>query len=200
MLKRAAQRGRNRSGPRADFGGRTIRVVPHHHASRVARQALRRFRGNVRAVLEHRLARRIAIGEHRRVDIDDDLVAFSRRTGIELEVKRRFSNEHQRVGQLLGPGRRIGDDTALHVEIDDRFCGSVGASPPVEACRRGILGDRTRQPRGHFEMCQEQTSRYTPTDIFDTVAPAAVAPSSLSRTAAAVIPARFPDRLSVVQS
>src|SRR5882724_974532 len=56
MLKRASQRGRNRAGARADFGDLAIGVVAHHHAGRIARQALRRSRGNVRAALEDGLA------------------------------------------------------------------------------------------------------------------------------------------------
>ncbi len=42
-----------RDGPcsGADLDDPAIRGVPHHHPARIARQALRRFRGNVRPVL-----------------------------------------------------------------------------------------------------------------------------------------------------
>ena len=57
MVQHAPERGRNGPGTGADLFDPAIRSVPHHHPARVARQALRRFRGNVRAVLEDRLPR-----------------------------------------------------------------------------------------------------------------------------------------------
>ena len=41
--------------------------MTHHHAARVARNALRRFRGNARPILEDRLTRRVGIGQDRGV-------------------------------------------------------------------------------------------------------------------------------------
>src|SRR5438034_5176958 len=57
VVEHAPERGRNRPGTGADLFDPAIRSVPHHHPARVARQAPRRFRGNVRAVLEDRLPR-----------------------------------------------------------------------------------------------------------------------------------------------
>jgi hypothetical protein len=76
--------------------------MSHHHAARVARQAPRRFRGNVRAVLEHRLAGLIGIHERRRIDVDDDLVSLPRGAGIDAVVQRRLREQRQRVRLLLG--------------------------------------------------------------------------------------------------
>ena len=56
MLKRAPESRRDRARPGADFHHSPVLVVPHHHPARVARQPLRRFRGNVRAALQHRLS------------------------------------------------------------------------------------------------------------------------------------------------
>ena len=53
MLERAAQGRWNRARPGPDLHGAPLLVVPHHHPARVARQPLRRFRGNARPVLEH---------------------------------------------------------------------------------------------------------------------------------------------------
>src|SRR3989442_545385 len=76
VLKRAAQRGRNGARARADLGDLAIGVVAHHHAGRIARQALRRSRGNVRATLEDRLATRIGVRQHRGIDVDHDLITL----------------------------------------------------------------------------------------------------------------------------
>jgi hypothetical protein len=43
VMQRAPQRWGNGSRPRADFHDVSVRVVPHHHPARVARQAARRF-------------------------------------------------------------------------------------------------------------------------------------------------------------
>jgi hypothetical protein len=60
--------------------------VPQHHAACIARKALARFRGNARAVFEHALAGLIGVGQHRRVDVNDDLIALARSSGIESLV------------------------------------------------------------------------------------------------------------------
>src|SRR5438445_9681267 len=67
MVQHAPERGRNGPGTGADLFDPAIRSVPHHHPGRVAGQAPRRFRGNVRAVLEDRLPRRLRVGQHRRI-------------------------------------------------------------------------------------------------------------------------------------
>src|SRR5262249_36872550 len=52
MVQRATYRWRNRPGSRTDFDDAPVRVVPHHDPGRIAREALRRYRGNVRAAVE----------------------------------------------------------------------------------------------------------------------------------------------------
>ena len=107
VVERAPQGRRNRPRPGPDLHGAPVLVVPHHHAARVARQALRRFRGNARAVLEHGLAGLIRIGERRCVDMDHDLVALARRAGIEPVGEGRLRDQGQRVGLLLRHGRAL---------------------------------------------------------------------------------------------
>jgi hypothetical protein len=68
VLERPSYRGRDRAGTRADLHEAPRIVFPHHHPRGVACQALRRFPGNARPVLDHRLAGLIRVGEHRRVD------------------------------------------------------------------------------------------------------------------------------------
>ena len=95
-------------GP-ADLDDTTIETVPHHHPARVARQAPRRFRGNVGAIFEDGLAGLIGIGEGRGIDVDDDLVPLSRGAGIYSRVEGRLREQAQRVRLLLvrcAPGVR----------------------------------------------------------------------------------------------
>ena len=75
--------------------------MAHDDTTRIARQALRRFRGNVRAVLDDRLPGRIGIREHRRIDVDHDLIAFTRRPWIDSVVQGRLGDECERVRFLL---------------------------------------------------------------------------------------------------
>jgi hypothetical protein len=82
-------------------------IVPHHHPAGVARQALRRFRGNARAVLEDGLARLIRVRQYRGVDVNHHLVPLSRRAGIEPVVEGRLREQGQRVRLLLGHGRGV---------------------------------------------------------------------------------------------
>ena len=101
MLKSSPQCRRDRPRPGADLEQATILVVPHDDAAGVARQAPGRFRGNVYAVLEHRLTGLIWIGQSRGVDVDHDLMAFARRAGIHPVMQDRFRDEGQCVGALL---------------------------------------------------------------------------------------------------
>jgi hypothetical protein len=39
------------------------------------------------AVLQHRLARLIGIGQHGRIDVDDDLVPLARGAGVQVVVQ-----------------------------------------------------------------------------------------------------------------
>jgi hypothetical protein len=55
--------------------------VAHDDATGVARQPPRRFCSNVLAVLEGRLPRLIRVNQRRRIDMDDHLVAVTRRAG-----------------------------------------------------------------------------------------------------------------------
>jgi len=81
-------------------------VVAHHHPACVARQALGRFRGNARAVLEHGLARLIRIGQHLGIHVDHDLIALARGAGIEV-VEGRLREQGQGIGLLLGQRGRF---------------------------------------------------------------------------------------------
>jgi len=74
VVERAPQRRRDRPRPGPDFQEAPVRVVAHHHPAGVARQAPRRFRGNVRPVLEDRLAGLLRVREHRGIDVDHHLV------------------------------------------------------------------------------------------------------------------------------
>jgi len=84
IVERSTQGRGNRPGPGTDLQQAPIVVVAHHHPTRVARQALGRFRRNARAVLEQGLARLIRIGQHLGVDVDHHLVALARGAGIEV--------------------------------------------------------------------------------------------------------------------
>ena len=99
----------NRPCPGADFNGVTVCVVPHHYSARVARQAAGRFRRNARPTFEDRLTRRVGIDEDRSVNVDDDLVALTRRTGMDTVVERGLGEQCQGIRLLLGHrGRFLG--------------------------------------------------------------------------------------------
>jgi len=51
VMERPPEGRRDRARSSRDLYDTTIESVPHHHAARIARQAPRRFRGNVRPVL-----------------------------------------------------------------------------------------------------------------------------------------------------
>jgi len=90
MLKRSAQRRRNRSGSRSQLGEPSVCIVAHHHPTRITREASGRFRRNVCAVLEDGLARLIRIREYLRIHMNDDLVALTRRPGIQTLMEGRL--------------------------------------------------------------------------------------------------------------
>ena len=90
MVERAPYRRRDRARMRADFDDTAVTAVLHYHAARVARQAPGSFRRNARAVFEEGLAGLTGVGEDRRIDVDDDLVALSLGAGIEVVVKGRL--------------------------------------------------------------------------------------------------------------
>src|SRR2546425_12798931 len=107
VMERRPEGRRDRARSSRDLYDTTIETVPHHHAARVARQAPRRFRGNVRPVLEDGLAGLIGIGEGRGIDVDDHLVSLSWRAGIYSRVEGRLREQAQRVRLLLGHGGRF---------------------------------------------------------------------------------------------
>ena len=131
MQQRATQRRRNRPGAGPDFDDPPLVVVAHDHPARVAGQAPRRFRGNVAPFFQRGLAGLRRIREHRRVDVDHDLVALARDARVDRVMERRLREQGQRVGLLLGPGRRrqggIGRGRA-----------GRGARPLVQRLARGV--------------------------------------------------------------
>jgi hypothetical protein len=90
VVERAPQRRRNRPRSRPDLHDAPVRIVSHHHPGCVARQAPRRFRGNVCATLEDGLTRLIRVRQHRSIDVDHDLVSLCRRAGIHPVVEGRL--------------------------------------------------------------------------------------------------------------
>jgi len=82
-------------------------VMAHPHAAGVAREALRRFRGNAHSVFEDGLPWMLGLRQHGRIDVHHHLIAFTRRTRVEPVVQRRFREERQGIGPLLWCGRRL---------------------------------------------------------------------------------------------
>jgi hypothetical protein len=114
VVERAPDRRRNRARPSADLDDLTLRVVQHDHPTRIAREALGRFCGNVRPAIEDGLARRLAIGQHRGVDVNDDLVALAWGARVEIVMERGLREKSQRVSLLLfDRGRFCGGNYAL---------------------------------------------------------------------------------------
>jgi hypothetical protein len=83
--------------PSAECDGPGLGVVPHHHSSRIASQALGRSCRNARAAFEHRLARRTGIRQHRGIDVNHDLVSLPRSARIHSAVEAGFGDQRQRV-------------------------------------------------------------------------------------------------------
>jgi hypothetical protein len=108
--------------------------VPHDHTARVAREALRRLRGNVAHLFEHGLAGLRRVREHRRIDMDHNLVPLTRRSRVERVMQRRLAQQGQRVHVLLAPGGR------LHRRIGgaERLAGV--SRPLMERLEGGIEG------------------------------------------------------------
>src|SRR5256714_15150830 len=77
MLRRLAYRRGNRPCSRPDLDRPAVSVVGHEHATGVARDASRVFRGTM-TPLQGRLAGLIRIGQHRGGDVNDHLVAAAR--------------------------------------------------------------------------------------------------------------------------
>src|SRR5712692_4006177 len=107
MLERAPQRRRDRPGAGADFDQAPGLVMPHDDPARVARQTLRRSRGNAYPVLEDRLSALVRIREDGGVDVLHDLIALTGRARIDPLMERRLRDERERVRPLLLHGRHI---------------------------------------------------------------------------------------------
>ena len=88
----------------------------HHYATRVARQTLRRFRGNARAVFENGLTRRVRVGQHRGVDVDHHLKTLSGCAWIDAVMQGRLREQRQRVGLLLRHRRRFRGNVERRIE------------------------------------------------------------------------------------
>jgi len=100
MLKRLAYRRRDRPCSRPDLDHPAVSVVGHEHATGVARDASRVFRGTM-TPLQGRLARLIRIGQHLGIDVNHHLIALARGAGIEV-VKGRLREQGQCIGLMLG--------------------------------------------------------------------------------------------------
>jgi len=97
--------------------------MPHHDPARVARQPLRRSRGNARPVLQHRLPG--LLRQDRGIHVDHHLVPLPRRPGIEVVMQCRLGQQGQRVGLLLRASR------SLRGRVGGRQDGFVGPAPLV---------------------------------------------------------------------
>ena len=90
MVQRAPQRRGNGPRPHPDLHDAPVLIVSHHHAARVARQAPRRFRGDVDPLFEHGLDGLLRVRQRRRVDVNHHLVPLARGAGIEPVMQRRL--------------------------------------------------------------------------------------------------------------
>ena len=110
-------------------------VVAHDHPRRVARQTPGRFRGNVDAVLNHRLAGGARVCQDGGIDVDDDVIALARSAGIDAAMEGRLGDERQGVGLLLiQRGMVLADD------------------PPRQRERRST-GEKERRPVVQRRSC-----------------------------------------------
>ena len=131
--------------------------MAHYHAARIARQPLGRLRGNVRAVLDDRLPRRIRIREHRGIDVDHDLVTLARSTWVDSMVKRRLGHEGECVRLLLLNRRRFWRPVLVSrfrgTVHELRFGGTVGGAVRPDpltqrlSCRRDCLNEHSTRLR-----------------------------------------------------
>ena len=90
VVQRAPQRRWNGPCPRPDLHDAPVLIVSHHHPTRVACEAPRRFCGNVDPIFQHGLAWLIWVRQHRRVDVNHYLIPLARRAGIDPVVQRRL--------------------------------------------------------------------------------------------------------------
>ena len=141
MLEGPPQRRRDRPGSGADFHHPPVRIVPHHHPARIARQPLRRSRGNVRAVVQHRLPGLGSIRQDCRVHVDNHLIPFPRRPRVQLVMQGRLRQQGQSIGLLLRPGR------GLRCRVGRREGGIAGAAPLVQRLAGRVEGAHEQRTR-----------------------------------------------------
>ena len=156
-------------------------VVAHHHPARVARQALRRFRGNARAVLEHRLAR-----------ADPDPPAPRRRRGPPPGSARPARRDRARGASAVSASRASASACCCAM-VGRSATGSADGSS--SACDPGPLVQRLA---GGVERLQEQRAhlrRQPPADhhhavlvLIDVERPARVLALGLPRLGLAIHP------------
>ena len=99
--KRSPDRGRYGPGLAPNVQNRAIPLVPHDDLGGITRDAARRFRGNVDAVLQRRLAALRVISQDILIDMDDDLIAVAGSTTIEVGRQRALGEQPERVGAPL---------------------------------------------------------------------------------------------------
>jgi hypothetical protein len=133
--------------------------VPHHHAARVARQALRRSSWNAWAPLEDGLARRLGVRQDLGIDVDHDLVALPRGAGIEALVQGRLGQQRQGVGLLLLHRRRVGLGILVAPALIQGLAGRV-LSP--DRLRDAVAALEDFSTRSAHEAAQPESSLVTP--------------------------------------
>jgi hypothetical protein len=107
VLERAPERRGHGAGAGADLDDPALGVVAHDHPARIARQALRNFRGNADAVLEHGLAELLGSAS--------TAASTWTTTGA----------HHERAD--LGLQAAADDDYAVVVRVDGQGAGAVAA-------------------------------------------------------------------------
>ena len=144
------------------------------------------------AVLEDRLARRVRVGEHVGIDVDDHLISLPRRARINAVVERRLGDEGEGIGLLLAQRRRVvGDDQpCARQSVGPRFRGDVVSAPiqRLPACLHRLHEDGPR-----FRLQTPANDDHAVFVLIHVKCTALVAPSALLRLGDAVDPAPAPD-------
>ena len=86
VLEGTPQSRGNRARPGGDLQPAALGVVAHDHPARVAREALRRFRGNANSVVQDGLAGVLGVGQHRGIHVNDHLVALAEGARVYAQV------------------------------------------------------------------------------------------------------------------
>ena len=106
--QRPAEGRRYGAGLSPDIEHLTRSAVPHHDGRGVAGDPPRSLRGNVRAILQHRLTDRLVALQDPVVDMDDDLIPIAGGPTVEVCRQGRFGYEPEGVGPPLTRGRLRG--------------------------------------------------------------------------------------------